>query len=156
MWTWGSLAVACSPSALTGASCGAGGQCIPAPPASFEAHTCVLQPGTGGCSGAGFYSVQRTYYGGAQDTRGCSACTCNSTSGVDCNAGAQVVLWATSGCDGGASLPLSPLPAACSAPAFTVRGATFTTTPMGSCTPVGGQATGSIVPQNPVTICCTP
>jgi hypothetical protein len=156
-WNWGTFAKACMPSALPDAGCGAGGQCIPPLPASFEGHVCILNQGTGGCP-AGDYSVARVYYGGAQDTRGCSSCTCGSPpSGADCNANAKVVLWATPGCDGGATLELSPLPSSCATPAFKTQGATFTTTATGGrCTPVGGGPTGGIVPQGPVTICCTP
>jgi hypothetical protein len=156
-WSWGSLAVACSPSTLPGVSCGTGGQCMPAPSSPFEGHICVLQQGAGGCP-AGDYSMPRVYYGTAQDTRGCSACSCGSPpTGVDCAGNAQVVLWETSDCDGGASQLVSPLPSGCVMPGFKMQGATFSTTPAnGGCTPLGGQPTGSVAPQSPVTICCTP
>jgi hypothetical protein len=154
-WGWGLLGVACAPSALPDAGCGPGGQCMPTPPSPFGASICVQQAGAVGCPGGG-YSTRHVFYGGASDTRGCSACTCGSLSGVDCNANAHVVVWATTGCDGGASLEISPLPSACSSPAFRPLGATFVTTPSGGCTPVGGQPTGAIVPQNAMTICCTP
>jgi hypothetical protein len=154
-WSWGSLAEACKPSALSGPACGAGGQCMQLLPSPFEAHVCVLMQGTSGCPGGG-YDISRVYYGGAQDTRGCSSCSCGSpATGVDCNANAQVVLWSSTGCDAGTTL-VSALPSSCETPVFKTQGATFTTTPTGgTCTPVGGQATGGIVPQDPTTICCT-
>jgi hypothetical protein len=156
-WSWGSLAEACMPSALPDAGCGAGGQCMPLLPLPFEAHVCILKQGTGACPGGG-YDIARVYYGGAQDTRGCSSCSCGSpATGVDCNANAQVVLWSSTGCDAGTTLVVSsPNPSNCETPVFKTQGATFTTTPKGgTCTPVGGQATGGIVPQDPTTICCT-
>jgi hypothetical protein len=126
-----------------------------APPAPFEGHVCVLQQGTGGCPG-GEYVIPHVYYGTAQDTRGCSACTCGVPA-VACNANAQVVLWARSDCDGGESQAVSPLPSGCVAPSFKMQGATFTTTPTDAgCAPTGGQPIGGVAPQNPVTICCTP
>jgi hypothetical protein len=154
-WSWGALAVACSPSTLSGQSCGAGGQCVPAPSLPFEGHICMLQQGAGGCPDAGDYLIPHVYYGTGQDNRGCSACTCDSPTGVDCSGNAQVVLWATTDCDGGASQPASP--SGCVMPAFRSQGATFTTTPAnGGCSPIGGTPTGGVAPQNPVTICCTP
>jgi hypothetical protein len=154
-WSWSATAEACRPSALPDAGCGAGGQCMQLLPLPFEAHVCILKQGTGGCPGGG-YDIARVYYGGAQDTRGCSSCSCGSpATGVDCNANAQVVLWSSTGCDAGTTLA-SPLPSSCETPVFKAQGATFTTTPTGGkCTPVGGMPTGGIAPQDPTTICCT-
>ncbi len=155
-WTWGSLALACEPSAGSGVACGTGvqGQCI-AVPSQFEGHACVLQQGAVSCPGGG-YSVSHLYYTTANDSRTCSSCTCGSPTGVNCNANAQVEVWSTAGCNGGTPQPLSPIPSGCVAPGF-MQGATFRTTPTGgSCAPAGGQPAGTITPEGATTICCTP
>ncbi len=155
-WGWGTLAVACTPTSLSGLGCGTGGQCVPAPPAPFASHVCVLGQDGGACP-AGDYSVAHVYYPSASDSRGCSPCSCASPTGVDCNTHAQVEIWPSQGCDAGAAQPVNGLPSSCVAPAFKAQGATFASTPTaGSCAPLGGQPTGTVVGQNPVTICCTP
>jgi hypothetical protein len=156
MWSWGTLALACPTSAPSGMACGATGQgqCVPAP-VPFEARACVLKQGATACPGAG-YSVALTYYANADDSRGCSACACGSPTGVDCDMNAHVELWETTGCDGGSTQALTPVPSGCVAPPVKMQGATFQSTPTGgSCPPNGGQPTGTITPQGPTTICCT-
>jgi hypothetical protein len=157
MWSWGELAVACTPSAPSGNSCGAGGQCMPSPAMPFEGQFCIMSQDAGACPGGGYSQPRSYYYTTANDTRDCAPCTCGTPTGVDCTMNAQVTLWETNGCDAGVGQPVMPLPSTCVTPAFTMQGATFTTSPAGgSCTPVGGGPIGSIVPQNPMTICCTP
>jgi hypothetical protein len=155
-WTWTELAVACAPSAQSPMACGPGGQCTTTPAMPFNAYSCVIAQGSVGCPGGG-YSVQHVYATGAQDSRGCSSCTCPTPpTGVDCNANAQIDFWSSTGCDAGSSLPAVGLPQSCLSPAFAPQGVTFSTTPSGgSCNPVGGTATGAVNPQGTVTICCT-
>jgi hypothetical protein len=152
-WAWGAYAVACAPLSSTPLGCPAGGLCVPAPPSPFEMRFCIMQPGSGlTCPGA--YPVQRSYYSGVTDTRGCSTCTCG---GVDCNANAHVQTWNSSQCTG--TFPLAdfnPLPKSCSSVSNQPRGVSFTTSPRGTCAPVGGQPIGSVATQGPVTLCCTP
>jgi hypothetical protein len=138
-------------------TCATGGQCLDVP-SPFQLRACILKQGMTTCP-ATDYTVQHTYYGSATDMRGCTACTCGTPGGADCNSNAHVELWSTSGCSAGGTLSadLHPLPASCVSPApSALGGATLTTTPVGgSCPPIGGQPSGMVVPENAVTVCCT-
>jgi hypothetical protein len=153
-WAWGAGAVACAPASTSAAGCGAGEVCVPTSAPPFGSRPCILQQGSLACP-PGEYSLQSVYYGGVQDSRGCSTCSCGSVSGVDCNANAHVQV--LDGCGGQVLADIHPLPASCTSPGGSPNGATFTTTPSGgSCGADGGVAHGTVAQQNPVTICCIP
>jgi len=126
--------------------------CAPATAVGFAADTyCILRPGTAACP-AETYTFQRTYYASASDTRGCSACTCDAPTGVDC-AGVGVSTYADTTC---ASRPgTTAAPSGCIAASAALLPAASTIPGAGSCIAHAGQPLGMFSPTNASTICCT-
>jgi hypothetical protein len=137
--------------------CATGGQCVQVP-AQFQVRACILMQGMTGCPAVD-YTVPHTYYSGGTDMRGCTPCGCAAPSGTDCNSNAHLQLWSAATCGAGGTMSADlPLPTSCTSPPPSggAAGATLTTTPVGgSCAQTGGQASGMVVPQNAVTVCCT-
>lgn len=147
MWK-GEMTVCPSPS--QGGGCTANEVCVPVPPPDFGADLCVRRDGDQGCPGA--YPNGMLVYAGGTDTRGCSECGCDEGT-VGCSSGSSAVH------DGDG----------CTASSVALNGCTDVTAPLdgpqasiavtpgnlsGSCTPTGGQPTGSVMPTGPVTVCC--
>jgi hypothetical protein len=152
--TWAMQASACAPASESPLGCAAGQQCVPAAPAPFEPHFCVMKAGTNTCVSP--FTVTHTYYGGFDDTRGCTPCTCGAPSGVDCNTKGHVTTWGNPNCTANMGADLTPLPRTCQATA-SEHSMRFTTSPEGgSCPPGGGQPTGTVAASTLTTICCTP
>jgi hypothetical protein len=121
---------------------------------------CVVQAGSVGCPPV--YQTQYIFYGGFTEGRSCSACSCGAPDGGTCkdSANAKVNFYDDPSCT---TLDESDnLPASClglngpggdlganlpNAPSMTIASP-------GSCTPNGGQPTGSPTPATPTTLCC--
>jgi len=153
--SWSTTGRACGTTGVAGL-CSGSGVCVPSPPAPFG-KVCVFQAGTATCPG-GSYSVSHVFYGGVSDSRACSGCSCGSPTGVSC-AGAQVQAFsANTGTCGGTAADV-PFISGCQTVGVTIQGEEETTAPTasnGTCTPSGGQASGTASPATPTTVCCTP
>lgn len=136
--SWARTVTSCSPTLPIGqGTCGAGDQCVPAAPAGFA--VCVEQAGDLTCP----FGTKQLEYGGVNDTRGCSSCTCNGPTGFAC--GGSTVVYTANDCSG-ASSPLQCGPAG--------NSVQFVASPGGTCGASSVSATGSATPTGPVTFCC--
>ena len=153
--SWSTTGRACGTTPVTGL-CSGSGVCVPSPPAPFG-KVCVFQAGAATCPG-GSYSVAHVFYGGVSDSRACSGCSCGSPTGVSC-AGAAVQAFSTNtGTCGGTAVDVL-FTTFCQTVGVTIQGEEETTAPTasnGTCTPSGGQASGTATPATPTTVCCTP
>lgn len=153
--TWETEVRACQPTGvLTTAGCGAGEVCSPAGSAPFGAAMCIAQAGDVACP-AGPYSVKQVAYGGASDTRSCTACSCGPVEGAACSATLQF----SNQPDCSQPFAVSGLPLSCGA--ITVGGfygLVTTSGPYGGACAVagGGVPVGTAVPDQPTTLCCAP
>lgn len=128
-----------------GAGC-SGDLCVPKTDANY-AKRCVFQKGNVACPGA--YPNVLNLFSSVNDTRGCSACTCDDS--APCTV--SVEEYPTSGCagsgnavpKGGSCLQISGPPAQ--------RSVQVTATAP-SCIPGGGAPMGAISAAGPVTVCC--
>jgi hypothetical protein len=127
-------------------TCGTSMVCAPTPTASQP--ICVYIDGAATCPSA--FPVSHSTGQGVADTRGCSACTCGSVTGM-CNA----VVTLENGCPG--STYYGDVVAGACTPAFSVPGsrATADYTPVGSCPPSSPSPTGAATVMSPRTVCCT-
>jgi hypothetical protein len=155
---WGTNTRACAESAAVQATdCAAGSFCAPRPQSPFDATACIAKTGNVVCP-ATSYTVRHVYFGGLDDERACSACTCGPVVGASCANSGNIdldVYASTNGtCDGGAIS--YALPASCDPvqePAdFLLR----VTLASGSCTASAVAATGTATATQPTTYCCLP
>lgn len=152
--TWAAAGVGCAEAAPPQNGCGAAQVCVPIPAAPFTAGHCVEQSGDTTCPQT-TYVNRSLYYTGTLDGRGCTACgyepsaiSCAGTaelySDTACSDQIQVVTDFSGSCLGLTGTPGSTM----------LTGVTYTGTP--SCTPVGGQPTGTLAQTGAVTVCCGP
>ncbi|MDP9150768.1 MAG: hypothetical protein M3O36_12630 [Myxococcota bacterium] len=150
---WGTSARACVSAAVTAqADCGAGNLCAPIPNPQYGASLCVSHGGDVTCPTAG-YTTRQLYYGGIDDTRACSPCSCGGVTGTTCAANFDVF---TSNSMGGcaASKVTYQTPFSCS-PVQQPASFLLTLTPsVGSCRPSVSTPTGVASPVRPTTVCC--
>jgi hypothetical protein len=98
------------------------------------------------------------YSGPATDSRACTACACDSPTGIDCSQ--EKVLFFSDACDS-KTTDLSP-PVSCAGNLSNDRPPTHVQldkTPQasgGSCAPSGGLPTGAVVASGATTLCCAP
>jgi hypothetical protein len=117
--------------------------CLPAPNAG--ARTCIVNPQAGQTCPSGYEAVDVAT--GADDTRGCSACSC----GGSCTGGAMAYYTATS-CGG--TRHEIPNDGAChTLPSANYRSARIEGVSE-SCQPTGGEPEGELVLTRPGTLCC--
>ena len=152
---WSQRAVVCS-DAPVGLGClGVGEVCAPRPAAPFGAKLCVEQVGDLDCP-PGAYTQKTTLFGGADDTRSCSACACGNPGGATCSGTTTIF-------DGpGCVNPLVDVPhnntcvQLSSAPSLSLSYRYKPGTPGGTCNASGGAPLGNVTPKDPVTVCCAP
>jgi hypothetical protein len=161
--SWNTIAVPCGhPGAFGVGSCAAGQVCASPSTAPFE-NLCVYMAGAGAqtCPGAP-YAQPYVYYPatGFDDTRACSGCAC-STPTVACAMMGTAFFYTDPACTvttTPTSIALNNLNGMCQTlpnnSYYSTYVASFTE---GSCTPSGGQATGTVTPDptKAVTFCCT-
>jgi sulfatase modifying factor 1 len=147
---WGRVAVGCQDGNTSPDNgCGPEEACVPQGAATGVVR-CVSAPGDVECP-AGPYEGRRLYYTGADDQRVCTDCTC----GVKASGCSGTYQGFTNGqCD----TPVFTDPATSSHCVQT--NATYFTFIPGqpvepTCSPAGGVARGCVVPEEPVTVCCT-
>jgi hypothetical protein len=151
---WTTNARACAVSQPTSpADCAAGSPCVPAPGAPYRAGLCIEQSGDVSCPAAG-YTTKSLYYGGVDDTRGCSGCTCGSVTGASCSGSVTQFMSADAGCS--TAQITYPLGQTCD-PLQQPADVRLTLTPAGgSCAPNPVTPTGSATPSKAMTFCCAP
>lgn len=128
-------------------ACAADEKCVPLPHAPMEPRPCITMAGDVACP-PGSYAVRRVFYTSANDTRGCTACTCGAAS-TSCSG-------SITECSGSSS-PIA-LPTDCSK--LNDPSGIKLTGPLvldaGTCTPSAVQPTGDVAPQGATTVCCAP
>jgi hypothetical protein len=151
--TWAGGAQVCQPQGASQGSCTPGELCLSEGSGAF----CIMQAGMVTCP-AGDYSVSHVYYGGATDTRACSACTCGPVSGASCSfaSGPLGFPYLDPMC---ATAPTGALVLDSCIVIPTVKAVELKATAMlldaGGCAPSGGVASGTATPAQPTTLCCT-
>jgi hypothetical protein len=150
--SWGAGASWCT-AGPAASGCPMGETCVPSPMPPFGPNVCIAQAGDKvGCP-AGF-TQQSVYYGGVDDTRGCSNCTCGSPTET-CAGG--LFIYSSNACNPTA-LGGAPANGFCLA-----QGAVFPNdwgvvnvwpTDSGSCAASAVGSTGSAIPTQPTTVCC--
>lgn len=152
---WTSAARACG-GASSPSVCGDDGMCMPTVGEPYDSGLCIWREGDSGCPG-GSYTVKHLLFEGVQDTRGCSACTCNAPAGAACDGIVQV--HRNSGCTNLQATLNEPGSECVSVrgtendPPLSVKMTVFGTTG-GMCVPGGGRAEGEATPTEPITVCC--
>lgn len=150
--TWLQVTDLCMPALR---SC-AGPTCMGLVGFPFDSALCVAASGDHYCPQG--YPQRSVHYTGYVDGRACSSCECGWPAGGTC---AQATLYPCTGCTGtgmtlgaGQCLPVDGNTMNCgSGPA--IRSVRFDTTVTGgACAPSGGQLSGALQPDGPVTLCC--
>jgi hypothetical protein len=146
--------VACAAATGAGGGCSmAGYQCLPMLAAPFESTFCVFRSGDVACPGT-FQARRRVFYGGVDDDRRCTTCTCDPPSTREC--ADSMFLSTEPDCSIGQSydVPVTTCAETGGIVAqyltYTLEGAT------GSCppNPAGGMPAGSCTAETPTTVCC--
>ncbi len=145
------LAKACTGATAAAAGCGSGEVC--APRAFAPGKLCIAHSGEVDCPDT-FYSAKETLYEGVMDTRACSDCTCGMATSKcggdvafhkgDCGIIFNVDIVTSPGCgpknNGG----------------FQSTSAFYAPKPSGTCAPLGGVLSGTVVNTGAATFCCHP
>lgn len=128
--------------------CGDGGVCLPAQPEGFEDNWCIYRQGDYECTAA--YPNKSVFWSGADDTRGCSECTCGSA-GTNC-LDQTVDVFAGADCEG---LPIATLPGGNVCTNVTGLSIAATSSKSGAC-PVTAvpEPEGTVAAQGDFTFCC--
>ena len=153
--TWQTFGYACA--GLTNGSCASAGDvCTPKPSGIFA--LCVSRPGDDPvfmCPKG--YPARSVFYLGANDMRTCASCACGAPQGSACSslvsvyaddACSNLVAAVTATSDDSMCVDVPP-----GSPLGSKQATTPTYTP-GSCQPSGGEETGSVELQDPLTVCC--
>jgi hypothetical protein len=148
--TWTTFGHACGYQGAT-TGCNVGQVCLPKPAAPYQLGVCISKPGTNACPQT--FPNQHVYYDSFMDNRDCSACKCSAVIGAGCSA--TVNLYSDAACN---NLVASVATGTCmdlnGNPAISGRKATPQFTGSCSADPTGGQPSGMVVGQNPITYCC--
>ncbi|WP_437959537.1 hypothetical protein WME76_07690 [Sorangium sp. So ce119] len=156
---WQTRALACVPGAYTECP-GDRSTCMPSPdqpggPAPGGFLTCIFHEGDVTCEEP--YLDRHVFYGGADDTRGCSACGCGEPEGASCTIMASV--YSDGACaDLLASSVVSSTTPFCGVTppgvALGSKSAEVVAVDPGGCAPSGGEPVGEMLPAEPSTFCC--
>jgi hypothetical protein len=153
-YSWGVNARACV-SSLTPArvDCAAGSICAPEPVTPFGSMLCVSQTGTATCPTSG-YTTPMTFYGGVDDGRTCTGCSCGAVAGAECSGSVTVSPSTNAMCTGNADIYL--LPFSCDAVQQPADFRLTTSASGGTCSSSAVTAAGAATPTMPTTFCCLP
>ncbi|AKU97242.1 hypothetical protein AKJ09_03906 [Labilithrix luteola] len=150
--TWANGVRGCEPAAApTRESCGEGEVCAALPGMKMSSHPCVFAEGDLACPLEAGYTVKHLYFGGEDDSRGCSECTCGAPTGIVCTAtvrkgcGAQGTVTLPTAC-GSLNDPIN----------IQLTAAPVLDTSDAGCAPEGGAPIGEFKPTLPTTVCCIP
>lgn len=159
--SWGEGVKACrSVANLQG--CDSGLTCVPRPPTPYEPRVCIGKVGDQTCP-AGAFTLRSEAFGGFDDSRDCSDCTCGASTGGTCKITLSLYDDATNAECVADATPIATVESGTCAnlsgnPAITWRSAEVTTLPSGgSCAVTGGGVpSGEVTPSSPTTFCCLP
>jgi hypothetical protein len=143
-----SIRICGAPSPASG--CEDGQMCVPQP-ASPAAGPCIFKDGDEACPAE--FPNKSLYHSSYSDTRACSACSCTATAG---GCASIVTAFQAGQCDG-TSIDQGISSASnlfCIPSNWTGLKLKSTTFYPGTCEKTGGQLTGTVVPTDPVTVCC--
>lgn len=156
--TWAAVGIGCAQPFPKVSGCASTETCAPIPSSPYQSRLCISSSGDIACPAA-TYVKKTLYYTGATDGRTCTACACSSAATVSCSG--TVAFYDDPNC---ATSPVFTSSTFVSD--FTCHAVTFTNsslidvsysgTPSCGVPSTAGQPSGSIVPTNPVTVCCTP
>jgi len=151
---WGRAARGCGVSNPSSQGCTSGQVCAVSPSPPFESKPCILQVGDVACPGTP-YTQRRLFYTSADDSRGCTACSCDPPGGVSCTA--TLDYFASSDCSNGLQATGSAPSGTCISAGMNIYvKAASASCSGGTCPTRGGQPTGTASPKTPVTVCCAP
>lgn len=137
-------------------ACDSGGSCFEAPDDSFAAGLCVWRAGAHDCPEGDFVVRSVHNRGDLVDERSCSECTCGDASGSCPTTEAQ--LFEGYYCNDASIAITSACTEACvgvGCETYAVSATVSIGAAEASCPPTGGELTGELVEQDPVTFCCT-
>ena len=139
--TWQTHARGCARPAAEGVCAGAG-VCLATSAAPFSTKACVFQAGDVACPAD--FPDKQTFFRGADDTRACTACGVSYAG--SCNVRLRGGPYPSCG---GADIG-APGGCAVAGPPIQLAGV------IESCVVSGGAPSGAAVPNDPLTVCCTP
>ena len=150
---WGTQVRACiSLLAPAQVDCPGGSLCAPVSAQPFDSTLCIAQAGDVQCPASG-YTNRSVSYGGLQDGRHCTACTCGAVTGSTCTSTISVTSHGSAAsCSGGAVT--YQLPQSCAGVQQPGDFLLKATPQAGSCTPSQPTPTGAATPSAPTTFCC--
>lgn len=137
-----------------GGGCANGQVCVTKAVGDFDARICAVREGETGCPSQ--WSPVAVGYLSTLDDRGCDACTCSAPQGLSCTPG-DVDVYDSDNCNDFDQT----IGANCSetSGAIDLLSGSYRLNPgqvsgQGTCTAGGGQPSGSVTGEKPVTICC--
>ncbi|MEI9952700.1 MAG: hypothetical protein WDO74_27895 [Pseudomonadota bacterium] len=158
---WDTRMRACGDPPPDGGGCGAG-TCVARPKDPFSKQLCIYQRGDLACP-SGLYNNQYVYFTGVDDTRTCSDCACTPPTATSCTGSMKLytdqdclvdetTLSSVLECSALAPDPTPPPP-----PYVTLRSIKYTgsANDAGYCAVQPSTAGGSVIPSDPITLCCT-
>lgn len=141
----------CASEYLASEGCEQDSVCAPIPVAPFETTTCIFATGDMECPADLGYDTRLLRYGGFEDTRDCSACTC----ALEGECVGSIRLFSTSACS---DLPVASavVNGNCGQVNFAIESAQRSDpfTVDAQCNPSGGDPIGAATETDPVTLCC--
>ncbi len=151
-FSWSNAARACLPT-TEGKGCANDFACLPNTAAPFGA-VCISKLGDNACPAGSGYTTKKVFYDlDPVDTRACTDCACGSPSGLACNT--AITTYSDTACtSANATTDASMCNSYPNNPAVGSYKSVSTQFTGGACAASGGQAMGSVVPQNAVTFCC--
>ena len=123
--------------------------CLPAPDPTLK-WPCVYQSGDQECPET--YASKTILHLDVIDTRGCSDCTCATPTGGTCEG--SVSLYPTSCEVNGVTTSMAPTCTLDLSNGFAYAKYVPGQQTPGTCTAAGGAPEGTLMPANPVTLCC--
>jgi len=150
--TWATTVLGCGSLSLGPGGCSAGDVCVDQPGSPFSQGACVFQRGDQPCP-AGRYTERTLVFGGMDDTRACTSCSCNGPTGGSCQG--SITMKSGAGCTG-TTLGTGSVPGCVDKPLGSGYVIATANTVGATCQPNGGAPMGSVTPTEPTTVCCTP
>lgn len=146
----------CGAMTTGGEGCGNQMACVPKGGGAYTGPVCIRQNGGAPCPAAFPNTIAAAM--GEMDNRGCTACQCGAPTNVTCTGGSYTI-YDIDACMGNMNQVIDSMVCADVTTLLDNNTGSFllTTAPQatgGMCAPSGGQPTGGVVPQGPVTICC--
>lgn len=151
-FSWSNAARACLPS-TEGKGCANDFACLPNAPSPFGA-ICISKLGDNVCPAGSGYTAKKLFFDlDPVDTRACADCSCGSPAGLSCSS--SITTYSDTTCNTAiATTAASDCSTYPNNPAVGSYKSVSTQFSQSTCASSGGQAMGSVVPQNPVTFCC--